>query len=337
MFLRAHTPPPRAGARSGVFVRWDAAHFIVRYAERPVTATGFGVYVAPDAIDEVARSGSTESRTSCASRSSAISGSSRSAPPTFKTFGSTVRVRCWERSAGTPSTSSACRWPAAVVPVRARRMPASPHVEHLMPRFASTDAGGGLSAVPARLVALRDRRRRGRARARASRTRPFGCVPHCGFAASRSCTKPGRVRDRTAHSSFARRCRPVIAGRTSRRTRMQDFRSGEGAPADIAIPEQAVRAGTCSRSLTGSASLENLVRRRRAFVDSFVHEPVKARRPPVRNVLRKRYAAPDLTTETRWRRGRLVEAVQDQPVRRVRLRSARGTYTGVAGRSQPRA
>lgn len=55
VFLRAHTPPPRAGSRSGVVVRWDAAHFVVRYAERPVTATGFGVYVAPDAIDEVAK------------------------------------------------------------------------------------------------------------------------------------------------------------------------------------------------------------------------------------------------------------------------------------------
>jgi hypothetical protein len=55
VFLREHTPTPRRGMRSAVLVPWDEAHFIVRYGERPVTATGFGVYVAPDAIDEVHR------------------------------------------------------------------------------------------------------------------------------------------------------------------------------------------------------------------------------------------------------------------------------------------
>jgi asparagine N-glycosylation enzyme membrane subunit Stt3 len=54
-FLRAQTPRPIAGKRSGVLAPWDEAHFIVRYGERPVTATGFGAYVAPDVVNEVHR------------------------------------------------------------------------------------------------------------------------------------------------------------------------------------------------------------------------------------------------------------------------------------------
>ncbi len=53
VFLREHTPPPVPGKRAGVLVPWGEAHFVVRYGERPVTATGFGIYVAPDAVEEV--------------------------------------------------------------------------------------------------------------------------------------------------------------------------------------------------------------------------------------------------------------------------------------------
>lgn len=53
VFLRNHTPAPVVGKRSGVLVPWDQSHYIVRYGERPVTATGFGYYVDPEAADEV--------------------------------------------------------------------------------------------------------------------------------------------------------------------------------------------------------------------------------------------------------------------------------------------
>ena len=54
-FLRAHARPARVGQRSGVLTPWDMSHFVVRYAERPVTATGFGFYIGPDSFDRVER------------------------------------------------------------------------------------------------------------------------------------------------------------------------------------------------------------------------------------------------------------------------------------------
>ena len=64
------------------------------------------------------------------------------------------------------------------------------------------------------------------------------------FAASRSCTKRGRVLDRTAHSSFARRYRLSYQGENFDTGPNARLSVGEGAPASIEIPEQAVRAGS---------------------------------------------------------------------------------------------
>jgi hypothetical protein len=146
VFLRAHTPPPRAGSRSGVLVRWDAAHFIVRYAERPVTATGYGVYVAPDAIDEVARIW-------------------LDAEPHLMRFAQQRDLGFVALSAsdfqsvrlhGQGPMLGAQRWNAEYfqrVPLAALLLAGSgsadagfAHIEHLMPRFASTMQAAGFPA-----------------------------------------------------------------------------------------------------------------------------------------------------------------------------------------------
>jgi hypothetical protein len=143
VFLRDVAPEPCRGNRSGVLTAWDQSHFIVRYAERPVTATGFAFYVGDGTFERVQALWNGTEQDLLAFMDARDLG--------FVVQGARTFAKMQPLGGGTRRTtpSAGNEWnpdPFAEVPLTSLVAGGSgipemglPHLEHLMPRFASAE------------------------------------------------------------------------------------------------------------------------------------------------------------------------------------------------------